>query len=209
MEIVFTLGFPFFFVAIVVGVIALAMRQQRRARENLARLAASLGLQVQQPAKKFFLALDQPRATGSVGGRAVEVFAYSTGSGKHRTQWVAVKVPAQNPGGLTLRISAENLFTRAGRVFGIEDVQFGDPPFDAKFFVKSNDTGYVRAALLPETRLKLLESWKRGARGTIHVDGGEVRYAEMGTFSNAKICDRFPALVELACELAVIVETHR
>jgi hypothetical protein len=74
--------------------------------------------------------------------------------------------------------------------------------------VNSSDPGYVQAAFIPEVRERFTAAWQAGARGTVSVEGADVKYVEQGSFSNAKICARFPALVELVCDVADIVETR-
>jgi hypothetical protein len=108
-----------------------------------------------------------------------------------------------------LKVSRENLFTRAGRMFGVDDVATGDAAFDKEFYVKSNDAGYVQAAFLPEVRSQVSAAWQQGARGTIKVEGDEVIYAEPGTFSSEKICQRWPAMIDLAYLVADVVEARR
>jgi hypothetical protein len=94
-------------------------------------------------------------------------------------------------------------------MFGVEDVRTGDEGFDREFYVKSNDAAYVQAALLPEVRSAIAEAWeKRGARGTIRVEGNEILYAEAGTYSSRKICERWPAMIELAFLLGDVVEAR-
>jgi hypothetical protein len=39
----------------------------------------------------------------------------------------------------TLKISLENPFTHAGKIFGINDIELNDLKFDDEFYVKSND----------------------------------------------------------------------
>lgn len=204
--------FPFIaigaFVAIFIVFVLLGVRQSRRARENLAALALRLGLPPPEEPAGFWGRLRAPSFRGSVRGRQLRVYTYSTGSGKNRTQWCALALSINNPGGLKLGIARENLLTRAGRAFGLNDVATGDEAFDRAFYVKSNDATYVRAALLPEVRARIAETWRQGARGAIKVEGGEISYAEAGTFASRRICERWPVMVDLAFLLADVVEAR-
>lgn len=190
-------------------IILLSIRQQKKGRENLARLAQTLGLAVPEPPSGFFARMAMPAAaTGSCKGRQLRLFNYTTGSGKSRVTWSALAVSAQNPGGLTLKVGRENLLTRAGRVFGVDDIATGDSLFDDQFYLKSNDAGYIRAAFIPEVRAQFIEAWKNGARGSIQLERAEVKYAEPGSFSSEKICARLAGMVELACVVADVVEAR-
>lgn len=203
---------PLLFFGGIAGVMVLAImaavRQQRRAAENLSQLAVKLGLPPPlAPARKTF-GLSQPEARGQFRGRPLRVYSYTTGSGKQRSHWCAVCATSPNPKRLTLRISGENMLTRAGRALGIDDVATGEPSFDRQFYVKSNDPAFLRAALLPELQASLKAAWAAGARGTISVDGDEVRYAETGSFANQAVCARMPALAELVCDFGELVEAY-
>jgi hypothetical protein len=196
----------FLFVGVFALVIGLARRQQRRGRANLAKLAQELGLPAPIVPQGFWAALKAIELGGNHRGRLLRIYNYTTGSGKNRTTWCALALSVSNPSKLTLGVSRENVFTRVGRVFGVDDVATGDKAFDEQFYVKSNDPAYVRAALLPEIRERIAAVAKDGARGTISVDGNEIKYSEVGTFASDKVCGRFPSLVEVAVLLAEVVE---
>ena len=203
---------PVLMIGLFVGVFALtiafAIRQQKRGRENLVRLAQTLGLPVPESSRGFFSRMSAPTISGTFKGRPLRLFTYTTGSGKHRVAWCALAVTVLNPGGLTLKVGRENLLTRAGRIFGVEDISTGDTTFDEQFYLKSNDAGYTRAAFIREVRLQFIEVWKNGARGAVQVDGADVKYAEQGSFSSDKTCARFPAMADLACMVADVVEAR-
>jgi len=207
-QVLLPIAFFALFIGIFVLAIVLGARQQKRAKENLQRLATRLGLGLSTPPRRMLFGSSAPEVNGVFRGRSVRVYSYVTGAGKHRTHWSALAVTAPNRKRLTLRISGENFFTRAGRAFGIDDVATGDDAFDRQFYVKSNDAAYVRAALLPELRARLTALWSGGARGTITVEGDEVKYAEIGSFSSEAICNRMATLAELLCDLGEFVEAH-
>jgi len=201
----------FFSVMVVMAGVAISfgIRQSKRARENLQRLAEELGLQAVLPPKRRYLPSGLGSVEGNFRGRFVRIYSYSTGSGKNRTQWSAVEVHAENSGGLSVSISGENIFTRAGRAFGLQDVAIGDEAFDRMFFVRSNQPDYMRMALIPEVRARFIACRDAGARGSVKVDGGVVKYAETGSLANTKIIARIPRVLELVCDAADIVETFR
>lgn len=199
---------------VMIGMFALIIRaavmQTRKAQANLKALADRLGLTVQEPVKKGIFASSQSRVVGTFRNRPVQIYTYSTGSGKNRTTWCALSLQASVPAEFSLKVSGENLFTKAGRMLGIDDVATGDPAFDEKLYVKSKQPDFVRAALIPEIRMRMVDAWqKHRALGAFTVERGEVKYAEMGNFANAKICDRFPDMLEIAGDLAEIAETFR
>jgi hypothetical protein len=202
---------PFFIPAVFVAIFGLviwgSITQARKTRENLNQLASTLGLKIREPERTSIFSSLQTAIEGTFRGRSVRIYAYTTGSGKNRTAWCALSVLAKTPPGFSLKISGESVFTKVGRVFGVDDVQTGDPAFDARFYVRTKQNSYVRAALIPEVRMRLSEAWeKQGARGSFTAEAGEVKYAEVGTFAKPALCARFPLLLEIACELAEIAE---
>lgn len=191
--ILLTIVFGFAFVA--------AAKRLRRSRENLRKLAEQLRIQYDNGSESV-LSGKPPSAAGEFHGRQIRVYPYVTGTGRTRVEWCAVSAALRNPAGLTLRISKENVLTRAGHTIGIDDVEVGDPAFDKRFYVKSDKPGLVRAALIPELREQIAAAWDAGARGTLSIDATEVKYAETGAFHQQKRCERFPRLAKLVCDIA-------
>ncbi len=202
--------FGVLFVSVIGLIIWAGAVQTRKARANLQAIADRLGLSVQEPAKKSIFAGSNTRVVGTFRGRPVQLYTYTTGSGKNRTTWCALSLQAGMPRDFSLKISGENLFTKAGRMLGIDDVTLGDPAFDEKLYVKTKQPDFVRAALIPEVRMRMVDAWKKHrGLGAFTVEGGEVKYAEMGNFANAKVCDRFPDMLEIAVDLAEIAAAWR
>jgi len=204
LPLLFILGFA------VLGTVAVvaAFKQQRQARARLAALASRLGLELKtQPAKFGFEPL--PVVEGPHRGRPVRFFTYSTGSGKNRTTWSAVSAAAAGAGPFTLDLYPQNFLGRVAIALGMQDIRVGDEAFDQAFVVKSNDPAYAAAALLPELREHLLAVRQRGAHGHLTVQGGLVRYAEIGAFENDARVDRLAAMLDVACDLAEVTEVYR
>jgi hypothetical protein len=201
---------PFIFIGVVGGIFALilvaAQKQRKRARENLAKLAQRLGLQIHDPEKRSVFQSATTSLSGTFRGRQLRVFSYSTGSGKNRTQWCAIASSVNNPSGLTVRISRENVFTRVGRKIGVDDVAVGDAAFDREFYVKSNKPDFIRVALIPEVRQRITNFWNSRARGALEVSASEVKYAEVGSFATESVCARFPEAAEVVCDLGEVTE---
>ncbi len=203
---------PIAFVAFFIGMMALAitlgLRQQRKSRELLGALAARLGLELRrQPAKFGFE--PPPTVEGRYRSRQVRFFTYTTGSGKSRTTWSAVTAAVSGATGFTLELCPENFIMRIGTALGMQDITVNDPVFDPAFIIKSNDPAYAAAALLPEIRTRLLEEKGRGAHGALAIKEGEVRYSELGAFSQEAQMGRFARLLEVACDLAEVAEVYR
>jgi hypothetical protein len=182
---------------------------QRLTRERLAALATRLGLELRrQPVRFGFEPI--PAVEGRHRDRLVRFFTYTTGSGKSRRTWSAVSAALTAPRTFTLELCPENFLTRFVLVttLGMQDIQLGDPEFDRAFIVKSNDPSYAAAALMPEIRAQLLARDRRAVSWQLTIKGGEVRYAENGSFDSQKQVDRFAEMLEIVGELAEVAEVY-
>lgn len=209
-EVVLPILVPFLFIAFLGFIIWAAVVQTRKGRENLTTLADRLGLALQEPVRRGPFSSGSRQLTGAFRNRPVRVYTFTTGSGKSRSSWCALSMQVRTAPGFSFKITGENLFTKAGRIFGVEDVQTGDAAFDEKFYLKSKQPEYIRAALIPEIRTRLLDALRRHRQiGSFTIENGEVKYTEMGNFANRSVCDRFPTMIEIATDLAEIAEAWR
>ena len=185
-----------------------AARASKQAGENLDRLAATLGLQREITAPVLGVFHPEPRISGQIRGKRIEVFPFSTGSGKSRVQWSAISAAAQVDGGLTFDFRPQGLGTKLMEVFGSREIQVGDDAFDRAWFIQTNQPDFLRAALVPELREKISAlSREAGVRGgQLQLEHGVVRYAEHGSLSDAKRCDRLGRALDAVCDLADVAE---
>lgn len=182
-------------------------RATAKSRRNGEALAARLGLTLEPGTPKLGWFYPSPRGYGVIRGKRVEFFSYATGSGKSRVQWAAVTVTPPDAGGLTFGIDRQGMLTKIGELFGMKEIEVGDPVFDAKWFLQTNQPEFFRAAFLPELRTKLTALADQGLlRGAITLKDGVVEYKERGTFHNEAQCARIAGVVDLACDLADVAE---
>jgi hypothetical protein len=203
---------PYAFVAFLIVffslMIVLVRREQRKTLENLTKLASRLGLELKRrPAKLGFE--PAPTLEGRHRNRPVRFFNYTTGSGKNRRSWSAVSAAAPGAGAFVLELAPENFITRIAVTLGMQDIQIGDPTFDRAFIVRSNDAATAAAALLPEIRTRLLAAFPRVICGELTMNGGEVRFAETGSFGEAACVARLADMLEIACDLAEVAEVFQ
>lgn len=192
-----------FFVIAPLAMMWAVVKSTRRIRENIARLAADLGLQLDPPEPaKGFLAPPQ-RAFGHIRGKAVLIHSYATGSGKSRRTWTALEATPNLKGGLTFSLSREGFGTRVMQLFGAKEVTVGNRDFDEAWFVQTNEPDFLRAALLPELQQKF-----RPFRGTFKLEKTAVAYVEEGVIQNDERRLRFVQAADLVCDLADVAEVH-
>lgn len=179
--------------------------QSRRTSANLQALAQRLGLEFVDEkgggwARKLLV-------SGRREGRSVTFYSFTTGSGKSRVHWCAVSVLPNRTGWLTFHIERQGLATKIGELFGAKEIVVGDPVFDAAWFVRTNRPDFLRAALLPEVRTKLMAAHAVSrSRGHFKLEEAALFYAENGTFADAATCARLEQMLPLLNELADIAE---
>jgi hypothetical protein len=206
------------FLALVCWIVWAAMAANRRIQENMRNLATQLGMEfVPAPGR-----LEQPRLTGILRGRKADIFSYVTGSGKSSTAYVAMTVQVAMPDklsctlnkrssgtGMVERIAtkmAERFFTEIAESRGVQEITIGDAEFDQAWAIWTNQPEFARAALLPELRAKLVEAQRAGATGSFEINGGLVKYSEIGFFSDLEQCERLAKQADLVCGLTEAIE---
>ena len=132
----------------------------------------------------FFKILDlfpSWRISGQRGGERVEAFTESRSSGKSSTTYTVARAWLKKAPQFDLRIAHEGLFTKLGKsLFGLEDVETGDPTFDDAARVKSKDPMSAKLLLArpgaKDAIVRLLESNK-----SAFVTREYVQWEVMGT----------------------------
>lgn len=180
----------------------------KRSAENMRRLADKLGLQPVLKEPTWGIFYSEPRASGTIREKHVEVFPFSTGSGKSRVQWSAISATPRRHGGLTFNFRKQGFGTKVMKMFGSKEIEVGDPVFDREWYIQTNQPEFFRAALVPELRQRLSELGRDArARGLqFQLEGGVVRYAEHGTFSDQNRCARIEHAAGVACDFADLAE---
>ncbi|HXC01109.1 MAG TPA: hypothetical protein VNU49_00555 [Opitutaceae bacterium] len=199
------MAFGLFALAIVavVGLAIWAGRvQKQRTTDNLQKLATQLGLE-------FVAATGwtgQPRVTGALRGKKTDFFTFVTSTGKSSTTWAAVTVQAATAGALTFALEKRGFVTKIEKLFGAHEAVVDDADFSKAWFVQTNQPDFMSVALIPELRVKLMAARQAGSNGKFELKGGQVKYVEMGSFSEVKRSERFAALADVMCDLADVAE---
>ena len=95
------------------------------------------------------------KQVAKVGGWSVTldtVAEHMDAAGVLRTR---LRAPYVNKDGFRFAVSRETLFRELGKLLGMQDIETGDPVFDKRFVVKTNDEQKVKR-LLAEPRLREL-----------------------------------------------------
>jgi preprotein translocase subunit Sec61beta len=188
--------------------IPLALRRQRQTRQTRVLLAQKTGLTLIAKAPLFpsvrFLRFltGEPRLSGFLCGRQVQI--RQTYSDKKTWTEVDAALEGNAP---SLRFSARNFLSGLSPFSKKKPVETGDARFDARYSLKSNSPLAATIFAPPEIREAVASVWeKHGAKGTLEVKAGLVRYREAGSPRNEKAVLRIAAAVNLVLVIATAAE---
>ncbi len=129
--------------------------------------------QWRQVAERRGLALDVEgtRMSGRTEGVYVEVDAQLV----KQQRWTVFTVRFDRPLGASLKMTRQSSLHSIGKLLGMQDIEVGDPAFDARFLIKGSPPDRVRALLTPEVRARLAELSDRASALEVHDDRLEAR----------------------------------
>ena len=70
---------------------------------------------------------------------------YTVSSGKHSTTFTRLRAPYVNKDGFRFTIYRKSIFSGLGKLFGMQDIEIGEPAFDEAFIIQGTDAAKVRA----------------------------------------------------------------
>ncbi len=91
-------------------------------------------------------------------------------------------------------------------MFGVKEIQVGDPALDAAWFVRTNQPDFLAAALVPSIRARLLAEPAIGRSARYKLEQGPVHYAEQGSLATPAVLERLERQLPLLQELADVAE---
>jgi hypothetical protein len=191
-------------VGVVVLLLWAARRHARQTHQLMLDFARRAGLRAVEKSTLGFTWVES--LEGSQADRVVRYWTYATGSGKSRVTWVAVGVQPRVAAGLQFELTRQHFGSKLIELFGVKEVQVGDPAFDAAWFVRTNQPDFLAAALVPSIRARLMAGPVEGRSARYKLESGPVHYAEQGAFASAAILERLERQLPLLHELADVAE---
>jgi hypothetical protein len=162
-------SFPVAMIVIVFVVAAVFRKQQA---DSWGRFASEAGLSL-EPGGWF----RAPTVSGAYRGFSVYLYTYSQGSGKSKTTYTSMVVYLPVPNRSHVRVTREGFLSKITKAFGAQDIQLGDPAFDAAYIIKSDTPEYVVDLLTPQIRGAMLGG---GDVMNFTVSRGTVFYTQVG-----------------------------
>ena len=74
-----------------------------------------------------------------VGPWTVTLDTFTVSTGKSSTTYTRMRAPYVNADGFRFKIYRKGLFSDVGKLFGMQDVEVGDPELDRDFIIQGND----------------------------------------------------------------------
>lgn len=136
------------FVLLPLAFLGLPFLWARRVNRGMAAAGAALGLHPHGSPPRHAIAGDSRPLRGDRSGRTVQLRLFTVAVGRSSTTYTALEVPL--PGvdpAATLRLQKEGLGQRLVKALGGQDVETGNPDFDAAFRIQASDAARARAAL--------------------------------------------------------------
>jgi hypothetical protein len=84
-----------------------------------------------------------------IDGVDVHIDHYEESSGRSSTSYTRLRARTETLAAFKMSLHKEGVLASVSKVLGAQDVEVGDPRFDAEFVVKTNDEGLARAWLAP------------------------------------------------------------
>jgi hypothetical protein len=131
-----------------------------------------------------------------VGHAIVRLDLYVVSSGKSSTTYTRARARFALGAGPRFRVYEEGFFSSLGKALGTQDLELGDPRFDAIFMVKGDDVEALRRAWTEPARHLLMSRFRHGRAES---NGHEVSLIVLGALLDVATLE---AMLDLVGELA-------
>jgi hypothetical protein len=126
--------------------------------------------------KHFFNVLNS--VNGTLHDCTFQFYEEVQGSGKHQQFYAHIKF-YNTPFNFDFKIGKEHLFSKAGKLFGMKDVEMGDDAFDKRFLLKSKSENELRDLMTYDIQGELTRL-DPDLKGSIHCKDGVLVYTIIG-----------------------------
>jgi hypothetical protein len=104
------------------------------------------------------------RVQAHIGEWTVTLDSYTVSAGHSPVTYTRIRAPYVNLDGFRFTVYRRNLLSGVGKLFGMQDIETGDPDFDRDFVLKSNYDTKAVALFLNEKIRRLIQ-----AQPSIHL----------------------------------------
>jgi hypothetical protein len=152
----------------------------------------------------------------------VTLDTYTVQHGKSSTTYTRLRAPYMNRDGFRFRIYRPSIFTGLGKLFGMQDIEIGDPQFDHDFVLQSSNPPRLRE-FLDDPQLRALIVGQPRVMFQVKDDDGvfrkrfpqgvdELYFQSVGIIRDIDrlkgLFDLFAASLHRLCEIGSAYEQH-
>lgn len=180
--------------ALFVGIIIWAVRYSKKINKRKGKFFQEFATKhgLEHTSNKYMMNVLNS-VSGTWNNYPFKVYEQIVGSGKNKT--VMTYATIENlPFDYDFKIGKEHLFSKAGKLLGLNDIEFGDDEFDKKFLIKAKDENKFRAFFNYKLQDELKQI-KGDLRSSIRMSGGKLTYANYGAIPNEKAFTSFEKIV--------------
>ena len=155
------------------------------------------------------------------GGWALTLDTFAVSTGKVTIVYTRMRAPFVNPSGFRFEVYRKSVFSGIAKFFGMQDLEIGDPLFDADFIIKSADESKIRQLLANERIREIIARQKdvnfavkddEGWFGTKFPEGvDELYFAVVGVIKDidrlALLYELFTETLDELCRIGAAVDT--
>ena len=105
------------------------------------------------------------------GEWTVTLDTFTVHTGKATMVFTRMRAPYVNPDGFRFRVYRRGMFSGLGKLFGMQDVEVGQPAFDKDFIIKGTDEGKLRQ-LFANARIRALIDSQKDIDFSVKDDEG-------------------------------------
>lgn len=185
-----------FFIGIIVWAVRHTKKVNQRKGQFYRDFAQKHGLQHSE--SKYMLAMLN-ECSGQIGELQVRVYEKMVGSGKNRQIYSNIEI---NNNGIPFqfKIGKEHIFSKAGKMMGLKDIEFGDEEFDKQFLMKSKDEEAFKRIMNMNMQSRLKEI-KSDLVNAIRNDNSSMSYFHYGPLAKERQFKAFENVFDYMIEL--------
>lgn len=163
--------------SVFVGIIVWAVKYTKKANAKKAILYGDFAKKhgCEHTQSKYMMAMLN-EVKGEIEGMEFHMYEKMEGSGKNRH--VVTRVHLNNtPIDFEFKIGKEHIFSKAGKMLGMKDIEFNNAEFDKKFLMKSKDEQKFRSLMNPNMQAGL-SAIQKDMSATIYHKDNQMTYLQ-------------------------------
>lgn len=175
-----------FTIAFIYLIFYLVKRTHRLLVKEWTILSKRLQMQLHLPTTKWgVLTGKYPALTGKYKDFQIDIIMYNKGHGDSKVTYTQYAILLANDRAFNLHLYKEGFFSKVGKFFGMQDIQFNHEKFDESYIIKSDNEMAAKRVLNNRIRQLLLRNMPK-MRGEFSKESNMLIYKEVLSLVNEK-----------------------